>query len=143
MTIFFEQILITGRANSTGKPKNKGLGTLKVPRVLAGKPKLSLFLVHWDYLQHFLYNIDNDKSKQKYKQSHSSYKIETSHFLLGKFLSYLNWEGSVKWALYIYGLANTLVPFLGSKFSKVFLLGANYSDTSSASKMSFIGFVAI
>ena len=32
------------------------------------------------YLQHFFYNIDNDKSKQKYTQSHSSYKIETSHF---------------------------------------------------------------
>ena len=31
-------------------------------------------------LQYFLYNIDNDKSKQKYTQSHSSYKIETSHF---------------------------------------------------------------
>ena len=28
------------------------------------------------YLQYFLYNIDNDKSKQKYTQSHSSYKIE-------------------------------------------------------------------
>ena len=32
------------------------------------------------YLQHFLNNIDNDKSKQKYTQSHSSYKIETSNF---------------------------------------------------------------
>ena len=32
------------------------------------------------YLQYFLYNIDNDKSKQKYTQSHSSYKIETFHF---------------------------------------------------------------
>ena len=107
MMIFFEQILITGWANSTGKPKNKGLGTLKVPRVLAGKPKLSLFLVHWDYVQYFLYNIDNDKSKQKYTQSRSSYKVETSHFLLGKLLSYLNWEESVKQTLY--GLANALV----------------------------------
>ena len=32
------------------------------------------------YLQYFLYNINNDKSKQKYTQSHSSYKIETSNF---------------------------------------------------------------
>ena len=32
------------------------------------------------YLQNFLNNIDNDKSKQKYTQSHSSYKIETSNF---------------------------------------------------------------
>ena len=32
------------------------------------------------YLQYFLYNIDNHESKQKYTQSHSSYKIETSHF---------------------------------------------------------------
>ena len=32
------------------------------------------------YLQYFLYDIDNDKSKQKYTQLHSSYKIETSHF---------------------------------------------------------------
>ena len=31
-------------------------------------------------LQYFLYNIDNDKIKQKHTQSHSSYKIETSHF---------------------------------------------------------------
>ena len=31
------------------------------------------------YLQYFLYNINNDKSKQKYTQSHSSYRIETSH----------------------------------------------------------------
>ena len=79
-------------------------------RVLAGKPKLSPFLVNWEkscfYLQYFLYNIDNDKSKQKDTQSHSSYKIQTSHFWLGKFLSYLNWEESVKRTLY--GLANTL-----------------------------------
>ena len=32
------------------------------------------------YLHYFLYNIDNHKSEQKYTQSHSSYKIETSHF---------------------------------------------------------------
>ena len=32
------------------------------------------------YLQYFPYNMNNDKSKQKYTQSHSSYKIETSHF---------------------------------------------------------------
>ena len=58
------------------------------------------------YLQYFLSNTDNDKSKQKYTQSHSSYKIETSHFWLGKFLSYHNWKESVKRTLY--GLANTL-----------------------------------
>ena len=27
------------------------------------------------YLQYFLYNIDNYKSKQKHTQSHSSYKL--------------------------------------------------------------------
>ena len=32
------------------------------------------------YLQYFLYNINNGKSKQKYTQSHSSYEIETSDF---------------------------------------------------------------
>ena len=41
------------------------IASLHINRVLAGKPKLSPFLVH---LQYFLYNIDNDQSKQKYKQ---------------------------------------------------------------------------
>ena len=53
-------------------------------RVLAGKPKLSPFLVNWknvvSIFQYFLYNIDKDKSKHKYTQSHSSCKIQTSHF---------------------------------------------------------------
>ena len=45
-----------------------------------GKPG---FLVNWEdvvFIYSIFFNIDNDKSKQKYTQSHSSYKIET--FLL-------------------------------------------------------------
>ena len=47
-------------------------------RVLAGKPKLSPFLVNWENAV-FIYSIFFI-SKQKYIQSHSSYKIK----LIGK-----------------------------------------------------------
>ena len=60
------------------------LGTYEKRRQgVSWKTKVKSVFGKWgkcrSYLPYFLYNVDNDKSK-KYTQSHSSYKIETSHF---------------------------------------------------------------